>query len=301
MSYILDALKQSDRQRQRGKVPDLQSWQPSLDSPVTPSRRWPTRVLGGTLLVAALLLFIFQGGFLHGDGSSQVPSADAPHGEEVTDLLAAPVPLEPEQGRAESELLTLPEEATADLRVQLEVPVTTVPSSIATDVPGSGPAPAVAVVTQATEPVQENEQVTGQTTGAASNPKVQDLTLTWGGSEERISKEALAKINPFDPSRIKSKPRTSASSNPDSKAGRQVNKESVIYWRQLPLSVQRNLPPLDFTVHIYSENPASRMVKINGVSMREGQRVSLSLRLERITPEGVILAYKGYRFRMNAI
>jgi hypothetical protein len=179
----------------------------------------------------------------------------------------------------------------------LEDSVTTVPSSLSTDVPGSGSVPATAVVTQATEPVQESEEVTG----AASNPKEQDLTLTEGGSKERLSKEALAKINPFDPSRIKSKPGASSSSDNVQKTDRKSAGESVLYWRQLPLSVQRSLPSLDFTVHIYSENPASRMVKINGVAMREGQSVSRFLRLERITPNGVVMVYKVYRYSMNVI
>lgn len=296
MSYILDALKQSDRQRQRGKVPDLQSGQPGLEISAPTSRRWPTWLLGGAALITALLLYVFQGGLLHGDSPSQLPSADALPGDEVTAQLAVSIPVDPpEKGRAEMGLLALPEEVTADLRIQLEDHVTKVPSSLPADVPGSGSVPATAVVMQ--QPGQGKKEVAG----ATSNPKEQDLARTEGGSEERLSKQVLAKINPFDPSRIKSNPGTAPSTKNVQKANLKSAGESVLYWRQLPLNVQRSLPSLDFTVHIYSENPAARMVKINGAAMREGQSVSRFLRLEQITPNGVILVYKTYRFSMNVI
>ncbi|MFC6669209.1 general secretion pathway protein GspB [Marinobacterium aestuariivivens] len=73
------------------------------------------------------------------------------------------------------------------------------------------------------------------------------------------------------------------------------------YWRQLPVDVQRSLPELKFSVHIYSEDPASRRVKIGERMMREGQRITPQVRLEEIIPKGVILSYQEYRFRMNAL
>ena len=66
-------------------------------------------------------------------------------------------------------------------------------------------------------------------------------------------------------------------------------------------AVQRSLPELKFSVHIYSEDPASRRVKIGERMMREGQRITPQVRLEEIIPKGVILSYQEYRFRMNAL
>jgi general secretion pathway protein B len=75
----------------------------------------------------------------------------------------------------------------------------------------------------------------------------------------------------------------------------------VPYRRQLPVDVQRSLPELAFSVHIYSKDPASRRVKIGERMMREGQSITAQVRLEEIIPKGVILSYEDYRFRMSAL
>jgi general secretion pathway protein B len=315
MSYILDALKQSDRQRQRGKVPDLQSWQSGLEQTSPPPRRWPYWVLGGAAMIAVLLIYAFQGRFTEGVHQPPVASMDEIEGEKARDLLAAPVLLVLDPMQTDAGLLTLPAEVAADLRVQLEDPVMAVKPSTSVVVQGGDSiliggvaqtsseqsetesAPGAEALTKNPAPVPASEQVAvvaSKTVALESRQKV-------GKSEAGVAKQTLAILDPFDPQRIKSKPKASRGSNPVLNAENQVNEEAVIHWRQLPLSVQRSLPSLDFTVHIYSKKPRSSMVKINGVAMREGQRVSRLLRLERITPEGVVLVYKDYRFRMNVI
>jgi general secretion pathway protein B len=75
----------------------------------------------------------------------------------------------------------------------------------------------------------------------------------------------------------------------------------VPYRRQLPVDVQRSLPELTFSVHIYAKDPASRRVKIGERMMSEGQRITPQVRLEEIIPKGVILSYQEHRFRMSAL
>ena len=76
--------------------------------------------------------------------------------------------------------------------------------------------------------------------------------------------------------------------------------ENKVYdLNELPLPIQQSLPSLVISVFLYSEDPTSRMVKINGQMMREGQSLTAGLKLEEITPEGVILSYKNYRFRIR--
>lgn len=65
----------------------------------------------------------------------------------------------------------------------------------------------------------------------------------------------------------------------------------------LPPAVQQELPPLAITVHAYSQNAADRMVGINNSIVREGATVAPGVKLEEITLEGMVLSYKGYRFR----
>ncbi|NVK39843.1 MAG: general secretion pathway protein GspB [Oceanospirillaceae bacterium] len=75
----------------------------------------------------------------------------------------------------------------------------------------------------------------------------------------------------------------------------------IPYWRQLPVDVQRSLPELKFSVHIYSDDPALRRVKVGERMLREGQIITQDVRLVAIIPKGVILSKREYRFRMNAL
>jgi len=69
--------------------------------------------------------------------------------------------------------------------------------------------------------------------------------------------------------------------------------------RELPVSVQQSLPPVNIEGHIYDENPAARMVIINGAIRREKQHIDHGMILEEITPNGVILSYQGHTFHMG--
>lgn len=68
----------------------------------------------------------------------------------------------------------------------------------------------------------------------------------------------------------------------------------------LPAAVRQQLPTLSVAVHAYSANPRDRLVSINGRMLREGDSLTPDLRLEQITPDGMIFAYRGYRFRRSA-
>ena len=49
-------------------------------------------------------------------------------------------------------------------------------------------------------------------------------------------------------------------------------------------------------LHFYTEEPQSRMVRINGKNLREGDSVGGGVTLEEITPDGVALGFQGYHF-----
>jgi general secretion pathway protein B len=66
---------------------------------------------------------------------------------------------------------------------------------------------------------------------------------------------------------------------------------------ELPVPMQDQIPKMSISVHAYSARPADRLVGINGRLLREGDYPAPDLRLEQITPDGMILSYKGYRFR----
>ncbi len=72
---------------------------------------------------------------------------------------------------------------------------------------------------------------------------------------------------------------------------------TVMAIAELPVAIQQELPPMSISVHAYSGTAAERLVGINSRLLHEGEYVAPGLRLEQITPDGMILSYKGYRFR----
>lgn len=70
---------------------------------------------------------------------------------------------------------------------------------------------------------------------------------------------------------------------------------------ELPVSVQRQIPDLKISSHIYADDPVLRMVNINNRSLREGDFVSDDIKLVGITEDGVVLSYRHYTFELSVI
>lgn len=73
----------------------------------------------------------------------------------------------------------------------------------------------------------------------------------------------------------------------------------ILAISELPLAVQQALPAIHIDGHIYDDNPAKRMVIINGKTYREKQQITGGLKLEEITPNGVILNFQGHVFHLG--
>jgi general secretion pathway protein B len=76
-----------------------------------------------------------------------------------------------------------------------------------------------------------------------------------------------------------------------------AQEQKAIPFDELPLQIQQEIPAMTVQLHSYSGNPSERLVYINSIRLREGESLMLGLRLEQITPDGMIFSYKGYRFK----
>jgi general secretion pathway protein B len=74
--------------------------------------------------------------------------------------------------------------------------------------------------------------------------------------------------------------------------------ESIPLQIELPPDLQQALPPLRVDVHVYDDAPENRFVMINLRRYREGDEVADDLTLERVTREGMVLMFRGERFRL---
>lgn len=222
MSYILEALKKSDQQRQRGTMPTLQAAQVTV---VAPRRPW---LFYYGLLAAALLGATI--GWLRPWQPEQTPPG--------VDTLAAkpPIPLALQAAPAPPEM---PGRAT---------------QQVLNATPAAQPVPGVEAIKPGAP----------ASTGAAA-------TVT---EKNMPAKNA----NPADVAR----------------------ESEAIPVAELPLPIQQELPAMTIQLHAYSSNPGERLVSINFLRLREGSFLTPDLRLEQITPDGMIFSYKGYRFQRGA-
>ena len=65
---------------------------------------------------------------------------------------------------------------------------------------------------------------------------------------------------------------------------------------EIRLNDNVNLPDLHLDIHVYAGSPADRFVFINMSKHQEGSVLQAGPRVEEITPDGVILDYRGTRF-----
>jgi len=247
MSYILDALRKSDLQRQRGAAPTLLAVQES-----TPARTRPALLAYG--LLAAVLV-----------GAGIVIGWMRPWQPEQ----AAPVRPEPVAAK----------------------PLESTP-------PQPAPAPSETVPQPKPEPNLQNPPLPAR---AALTP-----------SEIAPQPKPKRKPKPELPARAKPQtdgpPREADAAAPgtttapaperpvDTASAEAAGVQTVISMAELPPSVRQELPAIKISVHAYSANPGGRLVSIDNRILREGDFVVPGLELEEITPDGMIFAYKGYRF-----
>ena len=76
---------------------------------------------------------------------------------------------------------------------------------------------------------------------------------------------------------------------------------SVQHLQDMPEMVQQAIPEMVFAGHVYSSDAAQRSVIINDHYMNEGDVVIVGLKVERITPKGVIFDYNGQLFRTDIL
>lgn len=76
-------------------------------------------------------------------------------------------------------------------------------------------------------------------------------------------------------------------------------KKVVPLMEDLPLEIQSAIPEMKFSGHVFSQTPSLRMIMINTTIVREKEMVVTDLRLLEITESGLIMEFRGNRFRVE--
>jgi general secretion pathway protein B len=85
---------------------------------------------------------------------------------------------------------------------------------------------------------------------------------------------------------------------PASPASTAAARDRVLSVSELPAEVQRDLPRLVISAGVYSDNPAQRLLIVNGQAVAEGAEPAPGVLLEQIRPRTAVLKYRGYRYSM---
>ena len=274
MSYILDALKHSDRDRNRGKVPDIQTQ--TLQVVETSSGKPIPYMWAGVVFLAIAIVLVAGKSILDTTATTVQTASQTP-----------PTAVAP------------PEITVPDKKVQVPLPIKVTDPPLRNDewLLSAEALDTVENVQINTAQARKND-LSVASTRFADNLKQQAIVTPPKPAKQITPKHRITKPVIPEPATVAfAKPKTS----PVPKESEKTNPYAGIpHQKQLPVQVQKALPALSFTVHIYSAKPSSRMVKINGMRLREGDPISSALTLKEITKDGVILSYNNRIFWRSA-
>ena len=263
MSFILDALKKSESERQRQAGPAL------FEVKVTP----PRHRVGPWAAALAALLAINLGvvGWMLARDRSPHPGAGAQEQARMA-ATAAPAPASVSAEAARRQAVT-PVSSTAQDSASVTVAAPGAPE-------GAQSAPATVV--QSGPPIEPSDA----TARTASS-----------GSQANPSALGSADSNPADFAPAVEPPR----SLPAASDGGSVTEEagSLPTYQEAAAAPGADIPPLRLDLHVYSAQPDQRFVFLNMVKLHEGDSLPQGVRVDQITPDGVILSYQGQKFVLH--
>jgi len=277
MSYILDALRRADseRDRERGKVPGLNA-QPvppgSLElQDGRPSKAWVWVVVGLTLGLAVPLAWRWMGSSDEPVATEPSPGVRAPLSGPVTQ---PPAPISPPQAAMQT-----PAAPPTAAPSGPGTPPVASPTPEATTAPTAPPRPPP----KAAPPTAKGEAVRNTARGPAPAP---------AAPAPAAAPTTTAHAPNAPPRRDAAPPRSPGAPAPGPADA------PLPRLAELPDDVRREVPALAFGGSVYSELPAQRMVILNGQLLREGDSITNELAVEQIRQKSAVLRIKGRRFEL---
>jgi general secretion pathway protein B len=281
MSFILDALKKSESDRQRQSGPAL------FEVKVAPPKsRFPVWAIAiATLLVVNMIIV----GWMLVRRSSR--------GEETTATNTPPASTSataPAAGAAAPPAASVNNtSAPASPSVGAAAPPTAPPLNAAqpnTAPPGStsptsGPAPALA----------QGQSSSSQQGMGAAQPRMlendrKEPTLA-GNAREAGDANTEPAANPDDYA-----PAADPGAPLFKGHVRRGTESGLVLYQDAALTPGANLPQLRLDLHVYAAKPQDRFALINMHKMREGDSLQDGVRVEAITPDGVVMSHNGSKF-----
>lgn len=318
MSSILDALKKSEAERQRGLPPTIGSSLPlRRQPPPRKSTRWwlPVAAAAALALAWAGGMFDFASGDAGPDTAASSPDAApaaasvavADPGAPANESIAAPTTNTAVPASARSE--TKPAAAGATSAANAESAGSDArPRRI-----GFGPyRPSAA----AEAPAKPDTAVTPQT--AESDPGRSTATTTAAiaanqGTGQPAGNAPAHQGKPAQPQQIAAGTAQSAPTDtpapssdtpaiaadaPAAAAGTDetASDDGIPTIYELSFAARQTLPDITVTMHMYSDDPDRRFALVNGVRVSDGQALDGGVEIVRVLPDGVQVRFESTEF-----
>ncbi|MEY2891492.1 MAG: hypothetical protein RJA98_1400 [Pseudomonadota bacterium] len=287
MSFILDALKRAEAEREQGRVPGLMAQHGNAgahdgtrgDGAATGSAlRWA--LLGVGLLIAALLLWLTFKPDARGlpPQASHVPDMPAPTQPAPTlpsapalpPALPSPIAAAPAQPPDQRTMQSAEPAARAQTTAQpaepqraAAVPATTAPTPAETS---------AAATAQAERARAAATRAEAAASAAAAKLAVAQARAASAAEAKAAKAAALAAAN--------------------------APAEKLPSLADLPPDLRAGLPALAVSGAIHSQNRADRLLIVNGVLLHEGESIAPGLVLEQIRLKSAVLRFKNQRFEL---
>ena len=284
MSFILDALRKADAERERGAVPGVHA-QPTYAGGAAPGRTRPGAMpwLGAgaaalaSLVFAAMAWYVFSNRSSGARGSAEpgsvaaVPMAPIAQMAPMTPTPPTPAvrPIEPAPAVA-----ARPTETAAPA-----APVTPAPTALPATRSESPTRPALA-------PARAGPPVAGAAPKAITDAAGRPLPPPAPKAEARPADTATTAPTAAAPGASATPPLAAASSR-------------IYATGELPDEIRRQLPALSVGGSMYSPTPANRIVIVGGQVFHEGDRITPDLVLHQIRQKSAVLGFKGYRYELT--
>ena len=254
MSYILEALKKSEQQREIGRVPGITSVHENTAKSV--SGKWLWLIAAILLLNAGLLVLLLW------------PETEPePEPVATSTPLREAVPLRRDRPVAAS--LSQPTAA--------EKPVPQVAQSASIEPPPAPPAAETLKNQSETKPLPEETVIAAAVSPPA--PQIEQAKV-----EQQPTPAIKADVPDLPPTPVV-----------------KADVPNLPVWPQIPSQLFQQLGSnLRLEVHVFSDQPEKSFVLINMRKYRAGEKLQEGPQLDEVTAEGVILSFRGQRFRLQA-
>lgn len=265
MSYILDALRKSEQQRQLAELPSLYTAQIAADA----ETGYPRPLYGvlAVLLIGCGVLIGWWRPWQHGNPPAPTPT------ERV------PVPAETRQ------------------------PANTAPAFSEPSPPRKFvPLPPVREAFSSTPPLRARDDAGPHPHAPSSTPLVERPAAAPLDARALIPPAPAVQPQPIAQSPAApamQAPAATAETPGNTNASEAAQEQKIVSLEDLPPDIQQELPKISISGFSYSEEPRERIVGINDRLLQEGQYLVQGLKLEQIGRDGLVFSYKSYRFRKS--